>query len=375
MLKGVHLTLMIGPAIAKPVPQVVLDALDSVKVMVNTGKDAAFELVFTISNRSPLQTMFLLAGGASIPIMRVIIVVTINGTPSVLIDGVITQHQIAPGSDAAHSTLTLTGEDLSAVMNLIDFTGIPYPALPPEARVAVCVAKYAMLGVIPKIIPSIMMDVPLPTERIPRHKGKDLEYVRSLADDVGYVFYLEPGPSAGTSFAYWGPEIKVGAPQPALNINMDAHTNVESLSFRFDADSRKLPTIMIQNAASHTTITIPVPDITPLNPPLGLIPPIPKDIEPIESSAKLTPVQAALIGIATAAKSADALSATGSLNVLRYGRLLEPRKLVGVRGAGDAFDGLYYVESVTHDIKRGEYKQQFTLRRNGLLSTVPRVPA
>jgi hypothetical protein len=186
---------------------------------------------------------------------------------------------------------------------------------------------------------------------------------------------MEPGPSAGTSFAYWGPEIKVGAPQPALNINMDAHTNVESLSFRFDADNRTLPVVMIQNPASHVTIPIPVPDITPLNPPLGLIPPIPKDIEPIESSAKLNPVQAALIGIAKAAKSADALSASGSLNVLRYGRLLQPRKLVGVRGAGDAFDGLYYVESVTHDIKRGEYKQQFTLRRNGLLSTVPRVPA
>jgi len=375
MLKGIHLTLMIGPAIAKPVPQVVLDALDSVKVMISTGKDAAFELVFTISNRSPLHTMFLLAGGATIPIMRVIIVVTVNGTPNVLIDGVITQHQIAPGSDAAHSTLTLTGEDLSAVMNLIDFSGIPYPASPPEGRVAIIVAKYAALGIIPKIIPSIMIDVPLPTERIPRHKGKDLAYIRSLADEVGYVFYMEPGPSAGTSFAYWGPEIKVGAPQPALNINMDAHTNVESLSFRFDADNRTLPVVMIQNPASHVTIPIPVPDITPLNPPLGLIPPIPKDIEPIESSAKLNPVQAALIGIAKAAKSADALSASGSLNVLRYGRLLQPRKLVGVRGAGDAFDGLYYVESVTHDIKRGEYKQQFTLRRNGLLSTVPRVPA
>jgi len=30
---------------------------------------------------------------------------------------------------------------------------------------------------------------------------------------------------------------------------------------------------------------------------------------------------------------------------------------------------------VTHKIKRGEYKQDFTLARNGLLSTVPRVPA
>ena len=46
-----------------------------------------------------------------------------------------------------------------------------------------------------------------------------------------------------------------------------------------------------------------------------------------------------------------------------------------MRGAGLAFDGLYYVKSVTHTIKRGEYKQSFTLARNGLISTLPRVPA
>ena len=46
-----------------------------------------------------------------------------------------------------------------------------------------------------------------------------------------------------------------------------------------------------------------------------------------------------------------------------------------MRGAGSAYDGLYYVKSVTHNIKRGEYKQSFTLTRNGLISTLPRVPA
>jgi hypothetical protein len=54
---------------------------------------------------------------------------------------------------------------------------------------------------------------------------------------------------------------------------------------------------------------------------------------------------------------------------------LKARKLVGVRGAGVAFDGLYYVSKVTHNIKRGEYKQTFELKRNGLVSTVPMVPA
>ena len=50
------------------------------------------------------------------------------------------------------------------------------------------------------------------------------------------------------------------------------------------------------------------------------------------------------------------------------------RKLVGVRGAGLAYNGLYYVESVSHQIKRGEYKQSFSLSRNALVSTVQNVP-
>jgi len=225
------------------------------------------------------------------------------------------------------------------------------------------------------VIPSVLIDIPLPTERIPSQRGKDLPYIRKLAENVGYVFYLDPGPVPGTSVAYWGPEIKVGVPQPALNVNMDAHTNVESLRFGFDTEKAKIPLVMIQNQLTKIPIPIPIPPITPLNPPLGLIPPIPKGFKPIRSAAKLSPLQAAAIGLAKAAKSADAVSGSGTLNVLRYGRILKARKLVGVRGAGPAFDGLHYVKSVTDKIKRGEYTQSFTLSRNGLISTLPKVPA
>jgi hypothetical protein len=300
--------------------------------------------------------------------------VTIKGTPEVLMDGVMTNHEVAPGSDAGHSTLTVTGEDLTRVMDYIHFSGLPYPAMPPSVRVLLILAKYAVLGVIPLVVPSVLMDVPNPLERIPRHKCTDLCYIRELADEVGYTFYVNPGPAPGTSVAYWGPEIKVGAPQPALNTNMDAHTNVESLSFNYDTESYKLPVIYIQEQTTKVPIPIPVPDITPLNPPLGLIPPIPKGIEPIAGTAKLSPVRAALIGLAKAAKLSDSLTASGSLNVLRYGHVLKARQLVGVRGAGTAFDGLHYVQSVTHKIKRGEYKEDFKLVRNGLISTLPRVP-
>ena len=370
----IQLTLMIGPAVPVPVTQEVLDALVSVQVTTSSSDASGFQLQFTINNRSPLQTLFLLTGGSPIPLMRVIIVVTINGAANVLMDGVMTNHELSPGADPGHSTLTVTGKDLTQVMDYIDFSGIPYPAMPNEARVLVILAKYAVLGIVPMVLPSVLVDIPIPTEQIPRHKGKDLAYIKLLADEVGYVFYLDPGPAPGMSIAYWGPEIKVGTPQPALNINMDAYTNVESLNFRFNSDSKSLPIVFIQNPETKIPIPIPIPDITPLNPPLGLIPPLPKNIDPITDTAKYSPLRGAMIGMAKAARSADGVSGTGSLDVLRYGRALKARSLVGVRGAGAAFDGLYYVNSVTHNLKRGEYKQSFTLGRNGLLSTIPTVP-
>ncbi|QLE44377.1 hypothetical protein FD723_30770 [Nostoc sp. C052] len=376
MLKGIYLTLMVGPAVPVAVPQTVLDALTSIEVTTASGAASGFSLTFTLSNRSPLQTIFLLSGGAAIPLLRVVIVVTVNGRTEVLMDGVIQHTQIAPGKDSQHSTLTVMGKDLTEVMDyglLSNPPGTPYPAMPAEARVALLIAKYAVFGIIPKVIPSVLIDVPIPTDLIPRQQGTDLEYIQSLAREIGYVFYLQPGPTPGVSFAYWGPEIKVGEPQPALNINMDLFTNVESLNFSFNGNGKVLPIVLVQNKETKFPIPIPIPDITPLNPPLGAITPLPNKLEFIEGPAKLSLVRAAAIGLARAAQSADAVTGTGSLDVSRYGHILRSRQLVGVRGAGTAFDGLYYVKSVTHSIKRGEYKQQFELSRNGLVSTVQQV--
>lgn len=375
MLKGVNLSLMIGPVNPVPVGKEVLDALTDVEVITSTDGPSVFRLSFELSSNSPLHTLFLVSGGASIPLIRVIIVVTLSGKSEVLIDGVMTEHQIQPGNNPSTSTLSVTGEDLTKVMDYLDFSGMPYPAMPPFARVNLIIAKYAFLGIIPKVIPSVLMNIPNPIERIPRQDGKDLRYIKRLADEVGYVFYHDPGPAPGISFMYWGPEIKVGAPQPALNADMDAHTNVESISFQFNSEEAMIPQVWIQNPETKVPVPLPIPPVNPLSPPLGTIPPIPKNFENLDKTANYNPAQAIMIGLATAAKAADAVTANGSLDVLRYGHLLKARKLVGVRGVGHAFTGLYYVEKVTSKIKRGEFKQDFNLSRNGLLSTVPRVPA
>jgi len=375
VLSGVKLSLMIGPLVPLPAPRFVIDALQSINVTSDDTGRSGFDITFTLSTHSPLHTLFLLTGGSPINILRIVIVVTLNATPHVIMDGVVTTHQIQPGNDAGHATLTLTGEDLTVLMDKQDLSGFPFPASPAEGRVALLCAKYAVLGLIPIVIPSVLIDIPIPTTRIPGQRGTDLGYIRSLAEEVGYVFYLEPGPVPGTNFAYWGPQIKVGMPQPALNVDMDAHTNVESLSFSFDNTKAKIPTVFYYDEISKVVVIVPIPPITPLSPPLGLIPPIPDGIEPVSDElSKYSLPRSIMVGLAKSANWYEAVTADGELNVVRYGHVLKARQLVGVRGAGAAFDGLHYVKSVTHKIKRGEYKQSFKLSRNGLISTLPRVP-
>lgn len=374
MLKGLHLTLLIGPVVPVPAPQVVIDALTSVQVTTNDVGQSGFQLQFTLGTRSPLHTLFLLAGGSPIPLVRCIIIITLNGTPHVIMDGMVDHHQVSPGGNAGQATLTVSGKDVSMVMDKQDFSGFPFPAMPAEGRVAVLCAKYAVFGLIPLIIPSVLIDVPIPTNQIPSQQGTDLQYIQELAERVGYVFYVEPGPAPGTNVAYWGPQIKVGVPQPALNLDMDAHTNVESLSFSFDNNQNSLPTVYIYNELTKVAIPIPIPPITPLSPPLGLLPPIPTRLAPVSDNLSKRPIpQALMIGMAKAAQWQEAVTGEGTLDVLRYGRILKARQLVGVRGAGPAYDGLHYVKSVTHNIKRGEYKQSFKLSRNALISSIPRV--
>lgn len=374
MLKGAHLTLMIGPAVPVPAPRAVVDALTSVQV--TSAKDTSgFQLTFSVGKNSPLLTTMLPAGYFDPISTRVVIVVTVGGMPEVLMDGVVTRQELNPSNDPGQSTLTITGEDLSALMDLIDLTGVPYPAMPEVARIYLMLAKYAAFGIVPIAVPPIPPDVPIPTREIPTQRGTDRAYIRHLASQAGYVFYVEPGPAPGQSIAYFGPDIRIPVPQPALSINMDAHSNVDSLSFSLDGLQKKIVLYSIMDPITgKVVIPIPVPNLSILRPPLGVKLPIPWRLEQQEGAAKNNPAKAAQEILGILFNAADAVTASGSLDVVRYGRVLRSRQLVGVRGAGLAYDGLYYVNSVTHNLKRGEYKQSFQLSRDGLVSLTPKVP-
>jgi hypothetical protein len=372
MLDGIQLTLLIGPGVPLPAPKAVMDAVQSIQITHSPDR-CGFQLVFSVSKQSLLQTTLLPAGYFDPMITRVIVIVTLNGLPNVLMDGIVTRQEVAPGNEPAQSKLTITGEDLSVLMDVVELIR-PYPAVPEALQVLAALAPYALFGIVPVVIPPIIPVLKIPIESWSTQRETDRAYIKGIAQRCGYVFYVDPGPLPGQSVAYFGPDTSLAIPQPALSVNMDAHTNVESLSFSLDGMAKKVRIFTIMDPFTHRVpIPIPAPNVNIFKPPLGLRPTPPAKIEFAKDCASQKPDEAAESILGYFMNNTTAISGSGSLDTLRYGHVLRKRMLVGVRGAGLAYDGLYYVDGVTHNLKRGEYKQSFTLSRDGLISNTPRV--
>jgi hypothetical protein len=363
LLNRALLTLLIGPAIPVPAPPPVIEALQSVQVT-NGKTGSGFQLTFTVGQTSLIQLALLPAGYFDPMITRVIVIVTVNGVPNVLMDGMITRQELTMSNEAGQSKLTITGEDLSVLMGVVE-KKFPYPAFPDIAQVAAILAPYALFGIIPLVIPPLVQTVRTQLDQWPTQTGTDLEYVRGLAGLCGYVFMVEPGPLPYQSIAYFGPPY-LPVPQRALSINVDSMSNIEGLSFSLDGLAKKLQFITIFDPITgKIPLPVPIPNINPLRPPLGLRPMVPSKVEFSDDFAGLPVDEAAKRVFGIMVQMPPDVSGSGSLDVMRYGQILRSGMLVGVRGAGLTYDGMYYVESVTHDIKRGSYKQSFTFRATG----------
>ncbi|OHX36207.1 hypothetical protein BJL95_10500 [Methylomonas sp. LWB] len=374
MLNGINLTLLIGPALPIPAPTAVIEALTSVQVN-SGGERSGFQLVFAVSSRSLLTTTLLPAGYFDPITTRVMVIVTLNGIPNVLIDGIVTRQEMSPSSEPGQAKLTITGEDLSVLMDIVELKR-PFPGMDDTLQMLTILAPYAAFGVIPLVTPPLFLSFMSPTKGYKSQDSTDLAHIKKLAARNGYVFYVESGPLPGQNLAYFGPNIRLPIPQPALTINMDAHSNVDSLSFSLNGLAKEVLIVTVMDPITHKIpIPVPIPNISIFQPPLGARPTPPAKVRFAKEVAGEDPPGVVNLMIGQMLKgSANAITGSGSMDVLRYGRALRARMVVGVRGAGLAYDGLYYVDSVTHNLKHGEYKQNFTLSRDGLISNTPRLP-
>jgi hypothetical protein len=362
----IHVTLYMGPKLTRPVPSEVTEALLSAQISATAGERSGFQLAFDLTKQGAISRR-LLPEGFFDPKTRVILTVSVKGTARVLLDGLIVRQEVGASNQPGHSTLTVTGEDLTLLLDLEERTD-RYPNLRPSQRVARILAKYADYGIEPRVFREKIEQPPREQLRVDYQTGTDLQYVNELARANGYTFYLEPGPWPGHSTAVWGPEARIGQRQHALNVNMDVNSTVDQLTFAYDGTAREEPQARVQNPATRDTQLLPQPDIGPLRPPLGRRSTPALKRRTLSGTAKKESEQAQAELLARAALSADAISGSGSLDVTRHGYILRPRELVGVRGAGLTYDGDYYVKSVTHNLRPGSYHQNFTLSREGLIA-------
>ncbi|SHG51656.1 phage late control D family protein [Massilia sp. CF038] len=365
---GVRLQLLIGPTLPMPAPYPLIDSVTAIEVTNRDSDFDGFKISFSLGKDSLLDYGLLMSGMLDPP-SRVIIMVFIGVMPHILIDGVITNHQVAPSNRPGESTLHVFGKDVGVMLNLEEKSET-YPNQPDSVIVTRLIASYATLGLVPQVSPTT--DVPIQIDRIPSQQGTDLAYIRELAARNGYVFYIEPTPIPGINTAYWGLDNRLGIPQPALTMNMGSDTNVDQpITFSYDALGPARPQVTIVEPLTKMNISIPVP--SSLGPPLSLRPAqalrttLPRD------AANLSAMQAGLRAVTGAAQSASAITGSGELDAVRYGQALKARRLVGVRGVGFSYDGNYYVREVTHRIRRGEYKQAFSLTRDGHGALLPLV--
>jgi hypothetical protein len=169
--------------------------------------------------------------------------------------------------------------------------------------------------------------------------------------------------------AYFGPDIRFAEIQPALTMDMGASDNLLSINFSQDGSLPVLATG--QMAVPESPITIPFAFPSARIPPLVVMPTLPRKVQVLRNTAKFDPLQAAAAAESVQSGRLDSVTASGQVDAFRYGSVIRPRRLIGVRGAGYSYNGLYWVTQVTHLIERDKYTQSFQLAREGVYSITP----
>lgn len=361
---GVRLILWIGATVPTPAPYEVMTALEAVEVANDAETGDGFQLTFGLRKDKSLD-FAILTSGVIQPYNRVIIAVLAGAVPEVLIDGVISHHQLQPAGEGG-SKLTVTGHELRVMLDLEE-KDAKFENQTDSVIVSRLLLGYPQLGLVPMVTPTV--SVPLMTDRIPRQQETDLKFIERLAERNGFVFYIEPK-TFGVNTAYWGPQTRIGVPQPALTQHMGAASNVKSLNFSQDA----LEPVAAEGTfiEPFTKTSIPIPSLPTLKiPPLAVATVPAKRTVKVRTAAGQDAATAATTALATAMNAPDAVTGEGELDAIRYGSVLRARRLVGVRGAGLSYDGFYYVRGVTHQISRGQYVQKFRISRDGTGSLTP----
>lgn len=303
------------------------------------------------------------------PWNRVTLIAAFPDHADVIMDGYISHVQ--PSADPSTGTLSvkIIGVDASYAMNL-------------EEKRVVWTEDFLGKELTYENIARKIIDDYKPLRPVPRdlgetgggggealsvtQRGSDHRFLRELARRKGYEFYV-----LGGDVHFHPPDLS-GQPQKLIAFNFGEETNCEDLQVSLDGTR---PTVV---QMSHIDPVKGTPDSVEVTSSeldaLGTT-----DLFELRGSAQLR--QTRIVVRRQLAMSKESMTdyargllrrhgwwikASGTLNGLRYGRVLRSRKLVTIKGLGTSYNGNYYVRKVTHELGPRTYSMKFEAYRNRL---------
>lgn len=377
------LQVLMGRYVPTPVSSAFVQAIQQVEVRQVLEGRSTFSLTLSLQRTRGSDGAFTLLESLTtgpVPSMRIILVLTVGGLPTVLSDGFVTQQSVEPAAGPDRPpTLTLVGEDVSVKLDLKE-KSLEWPGMSAAEIAPLVMLEYPELGLVPLVIPPDLVDPPDPLDWTPLQQGTDYAFLRQLAGRFGYTFRVQPGPVPGANLGYFGPRLHppVATPLPALTCGGVPGANCDGLRFTYDAmkPTTLVGTVLDADLSTEVPIdTVLLPtDPFAARPPISIQGPFHRQRYVDWTTGGDTAKALAWALGEVAASQQMVVVATGRIDLIRYGRALLPWHLVGVRGAGAAYDGMYFVREVTHHIGVGRYSADFVLTRGGLGSLVSTVP-
>lgn len=196
----------------------------------------------------------------------------------------------------------------------------------------------------------------------------DMQFLKRLALRNGYECYVQ-----GTT-GYFGPSMIDEEPQPILAVHFGNETNIHNFSLSVDAMSpvnigmtqvdRLNKEVIEVNVESSEQTALGNVDAAGL---------LTTGMDPAQvyvgrnGAMAEAEMQALCRGLYH--KSEWFVTAQGEVSANHYSHVLMPRKPVTVKGVGESYSGIYYVNHVTHVFTCVGYVQKVKMKRNGIIPT------
>ena len=274
-----------------------------------------------------------------------------------LIDGLIVGNRYEMKADPDHSTMTLIVQDDSVQLNR-DEKVVLFEDMAPQDIVT---SLFADAGFTAEVDAVPAAGAAL--QRVVVQRGTDMQLLLELARRHGMFAYVRPGDTPGASVGVFKRPQFDAADLPEILL-VGNERNVSSFSAEFDAlrptraqaGSVALADKSVLSSSTHA------PDVKALGE--ATTHDITQPATTLLSGTREEQTDLDAATTATVNLSSWAYAANGELDADHYAGVLQPYRLVRVRGIGGYLSGDYLIGSVMHVLTDDGYRQRFTLHRN-----------